>query len=121
MTKDQKNLVPRALLSRAGLRQLEARYRRLKEEFLELSWIAQGTLMAQPPRAWRLTRKVKAKTVSLALSPAQAELYKQAIANQRKVEVILGAMRQLSEEALLGSVAGVRKRLRQKHPKTRLS
>ncbi len=77
--------------------------------------------MPQPPRAWRLTRKVKAKTISLALSAAQADLYKEAIANHRKLETILCQMRKLSEQTLQKSVPGVQKRPRRKHPKTALS
>ena len=45
--------------------------------------------MPQLPRAWRLTRKVKAKTVSIALSEHQVPLYKAAIADHRKLEAIL--------------------------------
>lgn len=121
MTRDQTNPLPKAQLSPSALRRLEARYQRLKEQLLDLGWIAHGSVMAQPPRAWRLTRKVKAKTISLGLSPAQAALYKEAIANQRKLEEILRQMRELSEQALQKSVPGVRKRGRQKHPKTVLS
>jgi hypothetical protein len=121
MTQSQRNIPSKAALSPAGVRRLEQRYRRLKEAFLELGWIAHGSLMPQPPRAWRLTRKLKAKTVSLALSHEQALLYKKAITNQRKLEEILRAMRHLSDQVLQGSVPGVRKRHRQKRPKTRLS
>jgi len=121
MKQSQKNIRCKAVLSPAGARRLEQRYRRLKEDFLELGWIAHGSLMPQPPRAWRLTRKLKAKTVSLALSHEQAVLYKEAITNQRKLEEILRAMRQLSDQVLQGSVPGVRKRRRQKRPKTALS
>jgi hypothetical protein len=56
---------------------------------LELGWIAQGSLMPQLPGAWRLTRRVKAKTVSIALSEQQVFLYKSAIADHRKLEAIL--------------------------------
>ena len=121
MTQVQQNRAPKALLSPASLRRIEQRYQRLKEELLKLGWIAQGSVLPQPPSAWRLTRKVKAKTVSLALSAEQAVLYQQAVANQRKLDHLLRAMRDLSEQALQGSVPGVRKRPRQKHPKSRLS
>ena len=52
----------------------------------------------QPPHAWRLTRKVKAKTISLALSAEQAQLYKKAILHHRQLEAILRKMREISEE-----------------------
>jgi hypothetical protein len=121
MTKDQTNPSPKAQLSPAALRRLRKRYQRLKEQLLNLGWIAQGCLMPQPPRAWRLTRKVRAKTVSLALSAPQADLYREAIANHRELEAILRQMRELSELALQTSVPGVRKRRYKKHPKTALS
>ena len=119
--KSKPNLRPKAKLSPTGLARLEERYRHLKAALLKLGWIAQGSLMPQPPRAWRLTRKIKAKTVSLALSQEQAALFQDAITNQRRLENILAQMRQLSEQALLDSVPGVRKRSRSKHPKLCLS
>ena len=71
--------------------------------------------------AWRLTRKVKAKTVSIALSEQQLPLYKAAIADHRKLEAILNEMREISDHVLQQSVPGVKKRRREKHPKTPLS
>jgi hypothetical protein len=121
MRKSKQNLPPKTKLSSSELRRLEERYERLKQQMLDLGWIAQGTLMPQPPRAWRLTRKVKAKTVSLALSSEQAALFQTAIINRRKLQNILQQMLQLSQRALLDSVPGVRKRFRSKQPKTILS
>jgi len=121
MQEDKQNPSKKALLTAAALRRLEQRYRRLKEQFLELGWIAQGSVMPQLPRAWRLTRKVKAKTVSIALSEQQVPLYKAAIADHRKLEAILHQMRQISDRVLQQSVPGVRKRRRENHPKTTLS
>lgn len=115
------NPPPKAKLSPLGLARLEEHYRRLKGELLELGWIAHGSLRPQPPRAWCLTRKVKAKTVSLALSQEQAALFQDAITNQRSLENILHQMHQLSQQALLDSVPGVRKRARSKHPKPALT
>lgn len=117
MTSGELNLAPKAQLAPSALRRLEERYQLLKAQLLELGWIAQGSLMPQPPRAWRLTRKVHAKTISVALSKEQAALYQQAIANQRKLEKILRQMRELSQRVLLKSVPGVRKRRRSLHPK----
>jgi hypothetical protein len=108
-------------LSAAAVRQIKERYERLKTELVELGWISQGCLMRQPPNAWRLTRKVKARTVTVALSKEQAELYEQAIANHRRLEEVLRQMRGLSEQVLLDSAPGVRKRPRQKHPKPSLT
>ena len=121
MQENKPNPSKKAPLTPAALRRLEQRYRRLKEQLLELGWIAQGSVMPQLPRAWRLTRKVKAKTVSIVLSEQQAPLYKAAIADHRKLEVILHQMRQISDRVRQQSVPGVRKRRRENHPKTTLS
>jgi hypothetical protein len=65
---------------------------------------------AQSPRNWRWTTKVKAKTVTLSLSAEQADLFKEAIAANRRVESILNEMRSISQEVLLKSVPGTRKK-----------
>lgn len=108
-------------LSPKELRQLQERYQKLQSEIAQLGWIAQGSLMHKEPNAWRLTRKIKAKTTTLALSKAQASLFVQAIANHRRLEELLQQMRDLSQLVLLGSVPGVKKRPRQKHPKSTLT
>jgi len=109
------------ILSPKELRQLQKRYQKLQSEITQLGWIAQGSLMHKEPNAWRLTRKIKAKSVTMALSQAQAGLFAQAIANHRRLEELLQQMRELSQIALLGSAHGVRKRPRQKHPKPPLT
>src|SRR5438309_10080120 len=103
------------------LRRLQQRYRQLQAEVAQLGWIAQGSLLPNPPRSWRLTRKVQRKTVTLALSAAQANAFRQAIANHRRLEELLQQMRQLSEMALLGSAPGVNKRPRPTRPKPPLT
>jgi hypothetical protein len=62
------------------------------------------------PGNWRWTTKVKAKTVTLSLSAEQADLFKEAIAANRKVESILNEMRSISQEILLKSAPGTRKK-----------
>ena len=116
MEKPKTNRPPAAELSAHAVRLLEVRYHALKAQLQQLGWIAQGSVSPQPPHAWRLTRKLKAKTVSLALTAEQALLYKDAIANHRTLENILGEMRAISEEVLQKSVPGVQKRPRSKHP-----
>jgi len=116
MQQTQTNRSPKAELSQAALRRIEKRYQALKSHLQQLGWIAQGSVCPQMPHAWRLTRKVKAKTISLALSAEQALLYKEAIANHRRLETILRKMREISEEVLQKSIPGVPKRPRPKHP-----
>ena len=108
-------------LTPAEVRQIQRRYEQLKKELLGLGWICQGSLIHTPPHAWRWTRKVHAKTVTLALSEPQAELYRQAIANHRRLEQVLSEMRELSQKVLSGSVPGVRRRPRKIDPKMPLS
>lgn len=106
-----------ALLSLSKVAALQARYERLKAEIASMDWISQGTVL--PNRAaWRWTRKVNAKTVTVAVSAAQAELFKSAIANHRRLEAILAQMRELSRKVLLESVPGPTRRKRQKPLKT---
>ena len=114
MKQNKTNRSPKAELSPGALRRLEQRYHQLKAQLQHLGWIAQGSVCPQPPHAWRLTRKVKAKTISLALSAEQAHLYKEAILNHRRLEAVLGKMRAVSEQVLQKSVPGVPKRPRQK-------
>jgi hypothetical protein len=109
------------VLSPNELRRLQQRYRHLQAEVAQLGWIAQGSLMHKAPRAWRLTRKVRGKTLTRALSAAQADAFRQAIANHRRLEELLHEMRQLSEIALRGSAPGVKKRPRPTRPKPPLT
>ena len=113
--------MPEPVLSPTELRRLQQRYRQLQAEVARLGWIAQGSLLPNPPRSWRLTRKAQGKTVTLELSAAQAEAFRQAIANHRRLEELLHEMRHLSEIALLGSAPGVKKRPRLTRPKPPLT
>jgi hypothetical protein len=99
-----------SLLSTARRTRLQYRYQSLRKQLGDLSWISQGSVMNDRANAWRWTRKLNAKTVTVALSPAQAALYQKAIAEHRKLEAILREMRQLSQRVLLGSAPGVRRR-----------
>jgi len=65
---------------------------------------------------WCWTRKVKAKTVTVALSPEQYLWMRQAVSNQRKLEEIIKQMQTLSRQTLFERVPGVvrRKRLGKK-------
>jgi RimJ/RimL family protein N-acetyltransferase len=56
----------------------------------------------------------KAKTVTLALSAQQAQLFQQAVGQHRKLEALLEKMRAISQKILLGSVPGPPRRKRAK-------
>jgi hypothetical protein len=98
-----------ALLSPAKIAVMQVRYDQLKAEIATLGWISQGSVTPNGA-AWRWTRKVNAKTVTVALSEPQAELFKSAIADHRRLENIITEMRALSQKILLESVPGPRRR-----------
>ena len=58
------------------------------------------------------TRKVKAKTVTVALSEEQYNWLSQAVANQRQLEAIVQQMQALSRQTLFETVPGVVRRKR---------
>ena len=97
---------------------LRERYRKLADEVREIGFVAVGTLLsgmttcgrrgchchADPPTLhgpyYRLTRKVAGKTVTRQLSPEQAELYTEWLANDRRLRRIVAEMEQVSAEAI---------------------
>jgi hypothetical protein len=110
MKKDPRRLTPQKN------QRLSQRYQELAERLSRVGSISQGSVMHAPPGAWRWTRKVKAKTVSVALSAAQAELMKQAIANQRDLDGVIDEMREITQQLILGATPGVPRRPRSKLP-----
>ncbi len=91
-------------------RELQKRHRVLTQELAGLGWLTDGSVTPNHPGCWRWTRKVKAKTVTVSLSSAQAELFKEAIVNHRRLEVILRELRTISQEVLLNSAESVRRK-----------
>ena len=99
------------LLSVTQMAALRERFERCKTEILALDWVTQGSL-SQSQGNWRWTRKVKAKTVTVALSDQQADLFRRAIHDHRKLEKLIDQMRTLSQQVLLNSVEGPARRKR---------
>jgi hypothetical protein len=58
---------------------LRKRFGRCKTQILALDWVTQGSLSQSPQGSWRWTLKIKAKTVTVALSDQQTELFRRAI------------------------------------------
>jgi hypothetical protein len=91
-------------------------YARLCARLAQTGWISEGYVQdraatgASPSYPW--TRKVKGKTVCVALSKEQYDWLKQAIANWRTVQKILRQMQRLSREELFESVPGPKRRKR---------
>ena len=102
-------------------RKLEQRRRILMKELAALGWLTDGSVTPNHPGSWRWTRKVKAKTVTVSLSATQAELFKAAIANHRRLEAILRELRTISQEVLLHSAESVRRKSSSAHPKSALT
>lgn len=89
-------------------------YSRLCARLAQTGWISEGSVQdraavgGSPSYPW--TRKVKGKTVCVALSKEQYDWLKQAIANWRTVQQILRQMQRLSREELFASVPGPKRR-----------
>src|SRR5271154_209825 len=100
------------LLSATQIAALRKRFERYKTQILALDWVTQGSLSQSPQGNWRCTRKVKAKTATVALSDQQADLFRRALGDQRKLEKLLDQRRARSQEVPLNSVDGPARRKR---------
>jgi hypothetical protein len=89
---------------------LSTRYQELKAGLSALGWVTQGSVTPGSTGAWRWTRKEKAKTITVALSAEQARHFKQAISNHRRLEKTVRQMRAITQEVLLLSIPGPRRR-----------
>ena len=82
---------------------LPAAYRRLRARLNRVAWLALGSVLERDlpgqggPR-YQWSRRVKGKTVTVALSLEQFVWLKRAITNQRKVEALLAQMHRMSLE-----------------------
>jgi cyclopropane fatty-acyl-phospholipid synthase-like methyltransferase len=86
----------------------KASYARLCRRLGHSGWISEGYVQDRGPGAggpcYQWTRKVKGKTVSVALSKEQYEWLGRAIAEWRQVQSTLQAMQQLSRRVLFETV-----------------
>jgi hypothetical protein len=103
------------------LAQLQKQYQRLRRCLAQIGYISQGSVVDRsklhPPRSgYQWTRKVKGKTITVALSQSEFIALAQAIANERKLNQIIRHMEQISRRVLFidRSRPGQRKPLRQK-------
>src|SRR5215207_2487240 len=84
--------------------QRSVQYQRLVGELSSLSWISEGYVQNRGPGSggpcYQWTRKVRGKTVSVALSREQFEWLRAAIENWRHVQQTLKQMQQLSRKVL---------------------
>jgi len=89
-------------------------YRQLQRQLAQVGYACQGSVFERRPgqqgSRYVWTRKVKAKTVTIALSQAQYHWLRQAVANQRQLERIIRQMQILSRQTLFETVPGVVRR-----------
>lgn len=101
-------------MSASAFRQKQ--FARLRAQLARTGWISQGYVQDRGPGAggacYPWTRKVKGKTICVALSKEQYEWLKQAIANWRTVQKTLRQMQRLSREELFESLPNPKRRKR---------
>jgi cyclopropane fatty-acyl-phospholipid synthase-like methyltransferase len=103
-----------------NVKQIEAEYARLRTRLAKVGWLSHGYVQDRGPGAggpcYQWTRKVKAKTVSVALSREQYVALKQAIENWHELQDILQRMQALSRQIVFESLPNPprRKRLTKK-------
>ena len=97
-------------------RDLQDARRVLERAICRQSCLVQGSVNEIAPKSsggnttYTWTRKVRAKTVTVALSHEQSVAFRQAIEANRQLEAALSRLRDLSQTALLAEVPGVTKR-----------
>jgi hypothetical protein len=100
------------------LARVRRRYEELLKEIGEIGYIASGSLAprynrcgkpncrchADPPQLhgpyWHWTAKVDGKTVNRRLTDAEAEIYQQWIANDRRLRSLVDQLRDVAHEAI---------------------
>jgi cyclopropane fatty-acyl-phospholipid synthase-like methyltransferase len=82
----------------------EAHYKTLRRSLANIGWLSEGSVQDRGPGAggpcYQWTRKVRAKTVSVALSREQYEGLQEAIQNWRQVQQTLREMQRLSRQVI---------------------
>lgn len=95
---------------------VSARFRQLQRQLTQIGYLSQGNAFERRPgqqgSRYVWTRKVKAKTVTVALSEKQYQWLRKAVANQRELDRIVVQMQTLSRQVLFKTVPGVTRRKR---------
>ena len=83
-------------------------YAQLQSRLRQVGWISEGYVQDRGPGAggpcYQWTRKVKGKTLSVALSKEQFEWLREAIGNWRQMQQTIKQMQRLSREVLFTTV-----------------
>ena len=95
---------------------IKADYARLLAQLGQIGWISQGYAQDRGPGAggpcYQWTRKVKGKTVSVALSQPQYQALKEAIENWRHTQQILRRMQERSRQLIFTTLPNPPRRKR---------
>ena len=95
---------------------VQRRYKRLCQRLAQTGWISEGYVQDRGPGAggpcYQWTRKVRAKTVSVALSKQQYQWLKSTITNWRSMQEIIKQMQKLSRQVLFATVPNPPRRKR---------
>src|SRR3954454_4145817 len=90
--------------------EFQKQYALLRRRLADAGWISEGYVQDRGPGAggphYQWTRKVKGKTVSVALSEAQYRWLKEAIENWRQLQATLKELQRLSREELFETIPG---------------
>jgi hypothetical protein len=99
-----------------SLAEAQLRYSQLQRQLAKTDWISEGYVQDRGPGAggpcYQWTRKVRKKTLSVALSKQQYQWLKTAIENWRTVQETLKEMQKLSRQVLFATVPNPSRRKR---------
>lgn len=97
-----------------NLAKLRTEYARLQKKLVAPGWISHGYVQNRGPGAggpcYQWTRKVKKKTVSVALSQEQYQAMQSAIEKWRAIQQILARMEQISRLVIFHTLPDTRRR-----------
>jgi hypothetical protein len=84
---------------------LQREYDRLRRQLSHLGWISQGSVQDRTARkgggvGYQWTRKVAAKTVTVALTQEQFRKMRQAVGNYRQLRLLLKEMEKISRRLI---------------------
>ena len=92
----------------------QKKYRALLQQLSTIGWISEGYAQNRGRGAggpcFQWTRKVKGKTVSVALSEEQFEAMQKAIGTWGKTKKIIKQLQQLSREEIFTTLPGTKRR-----------
>lgn len=94
---------------------LQREYERLRQSLTQIGYISRGSVLERSVATsgrsgYQWTRKVAQKTVTVALSRAQFEAMKRAVANERMLWKTIQKMERISRQILFGTVPDTHRR-----------